>query len=290
MSTESVEEYNKISTTAKLVANLRALTDIPFAREIAAASGAEKDFQALAGESAESMKRIAFIWEARYKATDQIIADYAIKQVLEIAAGLSPRGLAMTEDPDVVYVATDLPQILEQERVIVESLLAKLNTTRPNLHFWAVNALERNNLLHAASPFQYGSPIAVITEGLLPYFTRVEKRTLADNIHDLLTRYDGIWITPDVATKHLRKQFLQADDQVQQRMTNIADATGRDLEENAFEDENEVRQFFTDAGFAIEEYPHSNVIEELSSVKRADMSRDDVFKITRLVKTLILTV
>ncbi|MGA2885939.1 MAG: hypothetical protein ABSE80_12425 [Halobacteriota archaeon] len=50
----------KISSTAKLVAHIRAFTDIPFAKEIAAASGAEKDFQTLAGQSAKFMTHFAF--------------------------------------------------------------------------------------------------------------------------------------------------------------------------------------------------------------------------------------
>ena len=129
------EAYEKISTTAKLVAHIRAFTDIPFAKEIAAASGAEKDFQTLAGQSAEFMTHFAFNWGARYKTTDQIIARYDITQVLEIAAGLPPRGLAMTENPDVLYLATDLPEILEQEKAIAEPILTKLNIHRPNLYY-----------------------------------------------------------------------------------------------------------------------------------------------------------
>ena len=43
---------------------------------------------------------------------------------------------------------------------------------------------------------------------------------------------------------------------MQQRMQNITGATGRDIETNTFEDENDVRQFFTNAGFMIEEYSY----------------------------------
>ena len=71
------------------------------------------------------MTQSAFNFEARYKTTDQIIARYHITQVLELATGLSPRGLAMTEDLNVVHVATDLPEILEQEKAIAESTLTK---------------------------------------------------------------------------------------------------------------------------------------------------------------------
>ncbi len=110
------ESYAKISPTAKLVAYGRTFTDIPFAREIAAECDAEKAFQTLS--VAESLPLQVPLWEARYKTTNQIIAREGMTQILEIAAGLSPRGLAMTDDPDVVYVATDLPEMLEQEKAI----------------------------------------------------------------------------------------------------------------------------------------------------------------------------
>jgi O-methyltransferase involved in polyketide biosynthesis len=280
------EAYEKISTTAKLVAHIRAFTDIPFAKEIAAASGAETDFQTLAGKSAEFMTQSAFNLEARCKTTDQIIARYHITQVLEIAAGLSPRGLAMTEDPNVVYVA----EILEQEKAIAESILAKLNIHRSNLYYRVANALDRESLLQAAIPFRSDKPIAIITEGLLPYLTSGEKETLAGNIHALLRQYNGVWVTPDVNTKQTFKFFAQADDTMQQRMQNVSGATGRDIETNTFEDENAVRQFFTNAGFTIEEYPWSNVLEDLSSVKLAKFKREEIFEILQMQKTLILTI
>jgi O-methyltransferase involved in polyketide biosynthesis len=284
------EAYEKISTTAKLVAHVRTLTDIPFAKDVASASGAEKDFQTIAGTSAESMSQFAFLWEARYKATDRIIAQCGVTQVLEIAAGLSPRGLAMTESPNVVYVATDLPQILEEEEAIAQSILAKLHVRRPNLHFTVANALDRASLLQAATPFQLGKPVAVITEGLFFYLTRDEQETLAGNIRDLLALHGGLWISPDVTTKQPVKLFSEKYDTMRQWIQHITGATGRDIEGDAFEDENDVRQFFTAVGFAIEEFSHSNVLEDLSSVKLAKLSREEIVAILRTIKTLILTI
>jgi hypothetical protein len=64
------EAYDKIGTTAKLVAYLRSFTDIPFTKEIAVETGAKRDFETLAGKSGQSMTQFAFIWDAHYKATD----------------------------------------------------------------------------------------------------------------------------------------------------------------------------------------------------------------------------
>jgi O-methyltransferase involved in polyketide biosynthesis len=287
------KSYQKISPTAKFVAYLRTFTDIPFAKEIAAESGAEKTFQELSSGSTESIVRFAPLWEARYKATDRIIAQHSITQVLEVAAGLSSRGLAMTENPDVVYVVTDLPQILEQEEAIARAILARLNSRRPNLYFQAANALDRESLSRAATPFKPNRPLAIITEGLLPYFSRGEKEALAGNIHKLLEKYGGIWITSDVHTKQFRKEVSQVEENVvQQRQSKISSITGSNLESNLFADENDIQQFFNKAGFTIEEYPQSNIYEDLSSVKILNLDGEEILKIQlvlKLNKTLILT-
>ncbi len=75
------EPYAKISPTAKLVAYGRTFTDIPFARELAAACDAEKAFQSLS--VAESLPVRVLLWEARYKVTNQIIAREGLTQMLE---------------------------------------------------------------------------------------------------------------------------------------------------------------------------------------------------------------
>jgi hypothetical protein len=124
---------------------------------------------------------------------------------------------------------------------------------------------------------------------LLGYLTRQEKRTLATNIHDLLTHYSGIWITPDVGTQQLFKRFSQVEEDVQQQIENISSATGRDIEKNAFEDDDDLRRFFTDAGYTIEEYPHANVLEDLSAVKLTQLNRGEVRELMQVRRTLILT-
>jgi O-methyltransferase involved in polyketide biosynthesis len=285
------KSYEKISPTAKFVAYLRTFTDIPFTKEIAAESGAETTFQELAGESAESIIQFSPLWEARYKATDRILAQCGITQILEIAAGLSPRGLARTENSDVIYVATDLPQILEEEQAIDETILAKLNSRRPNLHFQVANALDRESLSKTTTFFKSDQPIGIITEGLLPYLDSCEKETTANNIRELLRKYDGIWIT-DVSTQQSRKKFSQADEYSRQRIRNISRITERDITGNNFIDENDAKQFFNKAGFTIQEYQHSNVFEDLYSVKFLNLDREETLKIVKILregKTLILT-
>jgi O-methyltransferase involved in polyketide biosynthesis len=285
------ETYEKISPTAKFVAYLRTFTDIPFAKEIADESAAERTYQQLAGESRESLIRFSPYWEARYKATDCIITQRGITQILEVAAGLSPRGLAMTENPDVVYVVTDLPQILDQEKAIAEAILARLNSHRPNLHFETANALDLESLLRASTVFVSDRPVAIVTEGLLPYLNREEETVLASNIHEILSRYPGVWIASDVHTRQYWEATLWLDEKRRERHNRIASSTGSNLESNLFADENDLRSFFDKAGFQIEEYQYSNMTQDLSSPRLLNLNQEDMkraFELLALSKTLIL--
>ena len=280
-----MKEFEKISPTAKLVAYSRTFTDIPFAKEIAVKSKAKQSFEEQTGDIRGSP-----IWEARYKVTDKIVKEHGITQVLEIAAGLSPRGLSMTRNSDVVYVATDLPQILEEEKEIVQSILVQSNESRPNLHFQVVNALDMESLLKAVIFFKKDKSLAVITEGLLPYFSMEEKQTLAKNIHKIFSEYSGCWITNEVYSKDALKKMGQSADFAKNRMKqdqyNILSGN------NVFSDEDEIKRFFEEEGFKIEKYSHLKIFGELTSMKNLGLSEEEIVKIKQILNikdTLVLT-
>lgn len=167
------EAYEKISPTAIFVAYLRTFTDIPFAKEMAEQSEAEKTFRELAGDRSNALVRLAPYWEARYKLTNRIIHLHSITQILEVAAGLSPRGLAFTESDDIVYVVTDLPQILSQLKSMTNNILTRMGKHRRNLYFAAANALDLDGLTKAAAHFTPERAIAVVTEGLFSYLNAI---------------------------------------------------------------------------------------------------------------------
>jgi O-methyltransferase involved in polyketide biosynthesis len=197
----------------------------------------------------------------------------------------------MTENPDVVYVVTDLPEILDQERAIAGAILARLNSSRPNLHFEIANALDRESLSKASTIFQSDRPVAIITEGFLPYLNREEKTVLANNIHELFRRYQGVWITSDVPTRQYWEATLRLDEKRRERHNRISSSTGSDLESNLFADENDLRRYFDKTGFQIEEYQYSNMIQDLSSPRLLNLNQEDrerAFELLALSKTLIL--
>ena len=109
--------YENIGPTAWRVAYFRAQTDIKYATDIfhELDSVTKPDSPAVA-EYMESARtsQLAPQFEARYKLINQLLNKYKTDQIVELAAGLTPRGLEMTdEDHCLKYAELDLPSMVK---------------------------------------------------------------------------------------------------------------------------------------------------------------------------------
>jgi O-methyltransferase involved in polyketide biosynthesis len=111
---------------------------------------------------------------ARHRAIDarleQAIAEHGVTQVIEVAAGLSPRGWRFAgRHRDIVYVEADLPGMAQRKRTALEQMgsLGQRHRVR------AVDALrddeEPGSLASVISELDHGAGLAIVTEGLLGY-------------------------------------------------------------------------------------------------------------------------
>jgi len=82
-----LDNFESISPTAILTSYPRIFTDIPYEKEI------YKWLSENCSENVKLNKMLAPEIEARYKLTNNILDKLGIKQVLELAAGYSSRGL-----------------------------------------------------------------------------------------------------------------------------------------------------------------------------------------------------
>ena len=94
-----------------------------------------------------------------------------------------------------------------------------------------------------------GCPVAVTTEGLLRYLTFEEKALVAANVHEILRRYGGWWVTPDIHLRSLAQRQTPAQREAELK------TLGRDLNANYFEDLDHARQFFERCGFSVDSRP-----------------------------------
>lgn len=241
---------------------MRQYSDIPFAREVARFIDADKALENLLQEQGMRLEDILWyapLFEVRYKSIAAVILKSGVRQILELASGLSLRGLAMTRNPEINYIETDLADLTEEKRALVLSLGEQYHPeNRKNYHLATANALDLTQIRAAMRPFSPHQPIAIITEGLIQYLSKEELETLTRNIQSLLLDYGGFWITPDFSFREDVKNISERQKQFRQA---VADATGRGMYESAFDNPEHMQAFFNHLGLSLQSL---NQVEEAS--------------------------
>lgn len=237
-------DFRRVSVTALIPAFARGeYTTIPWAREMLAVLR-ERGATLPEGPWRE-YGPFAPIFDARFRAVTRLVQEKGATQVLELAAGLSPRGAELARR-GIVYVEADLAESTTLKREVVTAMLGSIPD---NLHLCPASAIDREQLLACCAPLAAGQPVAVTTEGLLRYLTFEEKALVAANVHEILRRYGGWWITPDIHLRSLAQR--QTPTQRQAELKTL----GRSLDANYFEDFDHARQFFERIGFAVDSRP-----------------------------------
>jgi O-methyltransferase involved in polyketide biosynthesis len=254
---------SKISPTAKLIAYLRSFSDIPFSKEISGVCEAEKVFKEITGDLGDQILHVAPRVEARYKSVDVLLRRSGCRRILELASGLSPRGFVWSEDRSITYIISDLLGMLEEHENMSETI-AQYIFHRSNLFWVPIDAINKWQVTSVERITSRG-PIAVVHEGLLPYFSHEEKRLVAENIRILLQKHGGVWIMPDITS---REQLQVLSDPAMLKVREIISGlTERDITQNAFATFREGENFFEDLGFTVTSYNQGDIVDQpLSSV------------------------
>lgn len=262
-------DYVSIIPTAYVTAYPRIFTDTPYWKQIYEHLEHLLDEQNLPIDDDSKVARLAPELEARYLLIDKLLKQSGVKQVLELAAGLSPRGLIMSADSTMQYAELDLPDMA----VMKSKILAKIKHIPNNLTINAGNALRLSDLEKAVASFDTSQPIAIMHEGLLRYLNFDEKAQVAKNIRTLLQRFGGVWITSDTTPK----KFLEVQDKTTSPGFNkkFVASTGKNYYNNMFEDEQHVKNFFGDLGFTMESHKFTEVQDYLTSPAKLNLSKDE---------------
>jgi O-methyltransferase involved in polyketide biosynthesis len=191
-------DFSAISPSAKALLMVKAQTSLPFARQAAevlwGASAVQEAERETASTPWAAGRRDHF--EQRARSIDAAIEVVGSPRILELAAGLSFRGLDMAaRRGDTFYLDTDLPEIASTKA----NLVARLHPTPllGTLLVRPVDALEPN-ALRAAVDLMPPGPIAIVQEGLLMYLDDAEKTALATSVREVLLARGGAWVTADV--------------------------------------------------------------------------------------------
>ncbi|PZV15189.1 MAG: hypothetical protein DCF22_07710 [Leptolyngbya sp.] len=265
--------FDKISPTALLVTYARQFSDIPYGLEISELVDAQSVVKQYATNGIEDLKYFAPVMEARYKATNGLLATFDCRQILELASGLLPRGMVLSGNPEITFVESDLPLMIEQKRALVDRLIEP----RPNLHFAAIDVTATPSQFPLNAEYlRLSEPIAIACEGLLQYLTLPEKQQVFANVRQMLQQYGGVWITPDLTTKQRRSQLRNYNPAMERILQAIAQNTGRSTLDNSFENSEHLQQFVADQGFHLQTFSLIDILDQLSSLERLSISVQDI--------------
>lgn len=260
------KDYEEISPTAIVTSYPRIFTDIPYEKEI------YNWLNNHCNQEVTLNKMLAPEIEARYKLTNKLLDKYNIKQVLELAAGYSSRGLIYSKK-GYNYVELDLESVSKNKKEILQSIEENIPK---NLNIISGNALRKDDFKKLESYLKSDEEIAVINEGLLRYLTFDEKKIVAQNIYELLLKHGGIWITCDVTPK----KFMDSQDKALPNFNNnLSSITSRNNLNDRFEDINHIKEFFGNIGFElIEIHKFNEMKDELYSVNKLKIFDEKIEK------------
>jgi O-methyltransferase involved in polyketide biosynthesis len=246
----------KSSFTANALAFRRTFTGIRFSREIFDSLQTEQPLTLMEREHAMSWPAATPYFEARYLMTNILLGKQKVRQIIEFAAGLSPRGISMTEDPELSFIEIDLQCESDLKRRLVENLIQRgAISPRPNLHFIPGNAADPDTYRRVRALLS-NVPFAVVCEGLLRYVSFSDKEIMAEQIRELLRHFGGVWITPDIEFR---------DDLARNERYKKMVELGVDVRPNLFKDRDHALTFFQNFGLQLNCFPLSEIADQLVS-------------------------
>jgi len=276
----------KSSFTADGVAYRRTFTDLPYAKEIFEILKAIRGPIDISSMEQTAPYRTAPMFESRYILTDRELEKSGVKQILELAGGLSSRGFVMAMKPDVIYVELDLPEKSALKTEVLERLAIKLNTRVPsNLYLEKGNVIDEKAFKKACRLFNSG-PIAVICEGLLRYMDREDQQKLSLHIYSLLKKHGGLWITPDIE----RLSDVEKTPGMSARYDRWIKQAGIDIRKNIFKDDADAVSSFENLGFKVTKYSQLEVIDKLTSPTKLGLTREEVNEYLKHRDTFVMRV
>ncbi len=199
MSRSDQSTFKSISPSAMSLLETRALTSIPFAREALQLISNDSFTDSKNEEPLpkEVLMRIIH-FETRYRSVDKALKEIGSNKIIEFSSGFSFRGLDFCKNPNISYIDTDLPNIIEIKKNLVYELTKRYCDYQPtNLILQPLNVLNEQQFFNTVSSFTSG-PLSIVNEGLLMYFNTEQKKQLSAIIHKILSQFGGYWITTEI--------------------------------------------------------------------------------------------
>lgn len=212
-----MSEFNKISPTAKITSHAWNYLGISNSEHFI-----DKNFSLfitlirLIGIPYFASKKNDYIYymlEPRHRAIDYfILTKFPYNQIVELACGLSPRGMTFSDNPQLNYIESDLPKILKTKKEKVENIYKTRNVDRKNHNFVELDLINEKMTDKISHLLNKNEKTLVITEGLTPYFEMEQLRKIFTNIASFLkANGGGVYITDMFHVEDLQRNIYNSN-------------------------------------------------------------------------------
>lgn len=195
------------------------------------------------GLTISTRAKLGLLFASRHHAIDNILARQGANQTLELAAGISPRGLlTASQHQNTLYVESDLPHLMRAKaKILRDTINAGTCTLAGVLHCRSSDAFDISQMQEALEPLDTHQPISIVTEGLLLYFSINEMRCFWGNMQRILNAHPLATWTTDIVTLADMHQLLHSDREVATVVRHVFEKTGRRvISHNPFETDDDV--------------------------------------------------
>ena len=172
------------------------------------------------------------------KQLDALIGQYPELQIVEIAAGLSPRGWRYRKNNEgITYIEMDLPEMAAAKRLALKEI-------DPTATVIGVDLFDQAFADHIQS-LDHSKPLVIISEGLVNYFTKDMLQQLWQSFSKVLQPFEqGYYITdlyPEPVKHKLAKIIWQS--------SKLLKVLSKSAFSFHFKTPQEANSFFQKAGF-----------------------------------------
>ena len=253
MADNNFNNYNKISPTAVFCARMRAKQDIPFAKDVVnlidtSYSKFVEDLLDYGNTLNSKSDNIPFI-EGRYYSLNFELLNIKDAFIVEIASGLSTRSLELVKNENIIYLETELNDLIKIKEKIVKDICERYNLNKQNIIFMSINPLRIEDMDKIGELYLKlgnGKKLIILHEGLLMYFNKDEKKVFRDNLKYLFEKYskEGVWLTSDFSRIKNTSDRIKGPENIRDKISKV---TNREFD--YFSSEEETCNFLKEAGF-----------------------------------------
>lgn len=144
---------------------------------------------------------VSLLLEPRYRILEHELRGSGLKRFVELGAGLSCRGTAYSQDPEVTYVEVDLPGMTQVKEQLVGDAKGR------GQRFAGGDVLDADLYLRLREQVGDRGQVAVISEGLSSYLSRPAFEALARHVSGFLRDCGGGVFLTDVSPVDAVQRF-----------------------------------------------------------------------------------